>query len=140
MALTQHPGAEPGSIDITLSLPAEHVSALGIEARDVLEWTDTALGALALLRAGELPAEQRDALAVVIEHLGQRLLPRLEGIRDAAIRAHAAAGGSYGELAAALNLARSTAQYRRDVLVSSEPGEWEQWATRPIEKKRKRTR
>jgi hypothetical protein len=57
------------------------------------------------------------------------LLERLEGVRDAAARQHAARGGSYGALANSMGVNRATAQYRRDTLVKKAPSPMEQWAT-----------
>ncbi|MDX3482547.1 hypothetical protein [Streptomyces scabiei] len=57
------------------------------------------------------------------------LLNRLEGIRDAAVRQHAAQGGSYGALATSMGVTRATAQYRRDTLVKKDPSAMEKWAT-----------
>ncbi|MFD0078993.1 hypothetical protein ACFVIY_42350, partial [Streptomyces sp. NPDC127166] len=96
--------------------------------------------ALAILRTGIVPACQDDADArparpatadtwsTAIHDVDRRLLPRIEGIRDAAMRAHSASGGSVGQLARAMDVARSTAQYRREVLQRATPSDWETWA------------
>lgn len=118
--------ARLGGLDVTISFTPEEAEALGIEAGMLADWLHSALIALARLRRGEMTTERAwDAITAV----QTRLLPRLEGVRDASIRAHADAGGTYGDLALAMDVSRSTAQYRRDVLSSSEPSMWEVWAT-----------
>lgn len=118
--------ARLGGLDVTISLTPEEAEALGIEAWMLADWMHSVLIALARLRRGEMTTERAwDAITAV----QTRLLPRLEGVRDASIRAHADAGGTYGDLALAMEVSRSTAQYRRDVLSSSEPSMWEVWAT-----------
>ncbi|OWA01061.1 hypothetical protein B9W68_30500 [Streptomyces sp. CS227] len=57
------------------------------------------------------------------------LMNRLEGIRDAAVRQHAARDGSYGELANSMSVTRATAQSRRDTLLKRDPSEMERCAT-----------
>lgn len=133
--------ARHGGLDITISLPPEEAAALGGEAATLADWFDTALWALAMLRTGtnargpaEIdPATRKitpETLYTVINDVDNRLLPRIEGIRDAAVRAHQDNGGSLGELALAMDVARSTAQYRRDALRNSAPSTWEHWATK----------
>ncbi|MDQ1013551.1 hypothetical protein [Streptomyces afghaniensis] len=60
---------------------------------------------------------------------GPAFRPPAPGHRDAAVRQHAAQGGSYGALASSMGVTRATAQYRRDVLVKKDPSEMEKWAT-----------
>ncbi|MEU1725542.1 hypothetical protein [Nonomuraea sp. NPDC005692] len=67
----------------------------------------------------------------VIRALERTLLPRLAGIRHAAVCAHAQLGGSHGDLAAAMAVARSTTQSRGEALAEREPAEQERWATGP---------
>ncbi|POX58835.1 hypothetical protein C3492_35470 [Streptomyces sp. Ru62] len=131
-----------GGVDITISLTAEQAEAIGGELGPLADAMAGALWALAVLRTDTVPADQDDGPGArpdrpatadtwvnAIHDVEQRLLPRLEGIRDAAMRAHAASGGSYGQLARALGVtARSTAQYRRDTLQARMPSEWEIWA------------
>ncbi|MEV6810211.1 hypothetical protein [Streptomyces sp. NPDC051132] len=131
-----------GGVDITISLTAEQAKAIGGELGPLSDAMAGVLWALAVLRTDTVPADQDDdagarpdrpatteTWATAIHDVEQRLLPRLEGIRDAAMRAHAASGGSYGQLARALGVtARSTAQYRRQSLQDRMPSEWEIWA------------
>lgn len=127
-----------GGIDITISLPPEEADALGLEAQLLADWFDTALWALATLRTGtnvraDASPANRDVTAStlydVINDLDNRLLPRLQGLRDAAIRRHAELGGSLGQLATAMDVAKSTAQSRRNVVTRRDrPSRWEQWA------------
>ncbi|MET9016928.1 hypothetical protein ABZX74_39630 [Streptomyces olivaceoviridis] len=131
-----------GGVDITISLTAEQAEAIGGELGPFADAFAGALWALAALRTDTVPADQDDEAgarpdrpataetwATAIHDVEQRLMPRLKGIRDSAMRAHAASGGSYGQLARALGVtARSTAQYRRDTLQEQMPSEWEIWA------------
>jgi hypothetical protein len=135
--------AQQGGVDITISLTAAEADAVGGEAGVMADWFHSALWALAILRSGHVPATPDAAHAdarvdrpagpgdwyTVINDLDHRLLPRLEGIRDAAVRAHADSRGSVGDLALAMHVARSTAQYRREVLQRSQPSTWEDWAS-----------
>ncbi|WP_055689461.1 hypothetical protein [Streptomyces prasinus] len=119
-----------GGGDIVISLTPEQSQKLGMDVGMLADWFHSALWALATLRSAD-PAEQTvpaNSWHTMINDVDHRLLPRLEGIRDALIRAHAANGGSVGDLALAMDVARSTAQYRRDVLRNSNPGLFEQWA------------
>ncbi|MFD5565863.1 hypothetical protein [Kitasatospora griseola] len=126
-------GAAEGGVDLTISLTPAQAAALGAEARQLADWFGTALTALATLRTGQDPAGRPHPAGpadwhTAIRELDHRLLPRLGGIRDAAIRAHAAAGGSIGDLATAMHVARSTAQYRREALLGRVPDTAEHWA------------
>lgn len=141
-----HTGANArrGGLDITISLTAAEAAQVGDEAGILADWFHSALWALAILRAGHVPANpdhplpegRKDRPAgegdwyTVVNDLDHRLLPRLEGIRDAAIRAHATAGGSVGNLALAMDVSRSTAQYRRDAVRQADPSVWERWASK----------
>ncbi|WP_229876570.1 hypothetical protein, partial [Streptomyces griseoloalbus] len=66
----------------------------------------------------------------VISDLDHRLLPRLQGIRDMAIRRHKELGGSLNDLALAMDVKKSTAQSRLGVILTGKdrPSTWENWA------------
>ncbi|MET9810873.1 hypothetical protein [Streptomyces halstedii] len=83
------------------------------------------LHGLAQLCAG---GASTDALATTVL-MSNGLINRLEGIRDAAVRQHAAQGGSYGALVTSISVIRATAQSRRDTLLKKDPSEMERWAT-----------
>ena len=126
----------PGGLDIVLSFSPEQIDALGPDASTFVDWVETALWALAALRDGGVwgsgfeyarPADVKH-WHMVVNDLEHRLLPRLAGIRDAAVREHAAHGGSVGDLARAMDVPRSTAQSRREALSAGEPAGWEAWA------------
>jgi hypothetical protein len=134
-----------GGMDITLSLTAEEVAAIGsAEAEGLADWFDSAVWGLAMLRTGQICRDegarttevQAAEMDTVIRDLDVKLLPRLAGIRDAAIRRHRELGGSVGALAAAMDVARSTAQTRREALENPGPRAassqaWQEWATTP---------
>lgn len=129
------PDAIRGGLDITISLTPGEAKALGAEAATLADWFDSALWALSLLRTGlnDRGWEPRDvtpeALYTVINDLDHRLLPRLQGVRDAAVRHHQELGGSLGDLALAMDVAKSTAQSRRNAVMNRpEPTAWERWA------------
>lgn len=135
MRLTHRHGddAVEGGVDLVFSLTSAEATTLGMEASQLADLFQTMLVALVNLRGGDDPTyEARHSphhlWAYVVEHTETRIAPRVEGIRDAAIRAHAASGGSYGDLADAMGVSRSTAQHRRDAVTSREPGHWERWA------------
>lgn len=132
----------PKHLEITLHIGAADQAALGMESGILVDWFLTVLRGLAALRTGEVDRETEaggiergpadvDTWYWVINDLDEHLLPALNGIRAAAIRAHAAAGGSIGNLALAMGVdARSTAQTRRNAVLDVEPTERETWATR----------
>ncbi|EST17870.1 hypothetical protein [Streptomyces niveus] len=126
-----------GGLDITISLTPREVEALGPEAGLLADWFDTALWALTLLRNGDsvrgadadsVRAATVDSYYTVINDLDHRLLPRLQGIRDAAIRRHQELGGTLADLSLAMDVVKSTAQSRRNVVLNREPSRWESWA------------
>ncbi|MEU3855677.1 hypothetical protein [Streptomyces sp. NPDC029554] len=134
-----------GGMDITVSLTAEEVTAIGsAEAEGLADWFDTALWGLAMLRTGQICRDegarttevQAAEMDTVIRDLDVKLLPRLQGIRDAAIRQHRELGGTLTALAAAMDAPRSTAQTRREALEKPGPRTvssraWQEWATTP---------
>lgn len=122
-----------GGGDIIISLTPAQSDALGSEAGSLADWLHSAMWAMGLLRSqrtseGEFDEGGAEDWFTIISDLDHRLLPRLEGVRDAAVRAHAEAGGSLAHLGAAMDVPRSTAQYRREVLTRSLPSTWETWA------------
>ncbi|MER7659797.1 hypothetical protein [Streptomyces albidoflavus] len=125
-----------GGLDITISLTPGEAKALGAEASVLADWFDTALWALALLRTGQNERGEQapkdvtpQTLYTVLNDLDHRLLPRLQGVRDAAVRLHQEQGGSIGDLALAMDVAKSTAQSRRNAVVNRPETAWERWAT-----------
>jgi len=121
-----------GSIELTITVTPTEAAVLGSDADTLTDYIDTALWALVMLRSGATgdgTAPSAADLAIVVQHMDTRLLPRIEGIRDAAIRAYAELpDASHGRLARAMDVARSTAQDRRAALVAREPSGWEEWA------------
>ena len=105
------------------------------DARDLHIAMDAIVTALDALRAGRLRLDRtRDegtlsTISAALHQLTCRLAPRLQGATEALIRAHYDAGGSHGELAAAMEVERSTAQYPGDrVRKTTPPAHWELWA------------
>jgi hypothetical protein len=127
-----------GGGDIVISLTPEQARSLGPDAGDLTNWMHTALWVMALLRSGINPAADRDVAgpdtwAVAINDLDHSLLPRLQGLRDAVVKAHNASGGSLAHLARAMDVSRSTAQDRLAAITSPGPrraqaAQWEEWA------------
>lgn len=134
----------PGLVDLVVTLTDEEAALLGGDAMAAGEPAHLAAWALVLLRTlerdgtftsrydekGSTGGADNDlaSLRGLIVALDGTILPRLHGIRDAAVRAHQDRGGSYGQLAAAMNVARSTAQTRADALTAQEPSPHERWA------------
>lgn len=111
-----------------------------MDAVMLADWMDTVFYALDRLRSGELRLDgTRDKrtlndIYTGINHLSVRLIPRLQGIVDALVRAHYDAGGSHSELARAMDVERSTAQTRGDkIRKTAPPSTWERWATGELE-------
>ena len=111
-----------------------------MDAALVADWMDTVFYALSRLRSGELRLDgTRDERTLSdiytgINDLSTRLIPRLQGIVDALVRAHYDAGGTHGELARAMDVERSTAQTRGDkIRKTAPPSTWERWATGELE-------
>ena len=114
---------------------SEEAAALGEDLDRMLGMFTTALTALAHLRNGSTDDFGYTTWQYFLRHLEHHLPVRLDGIRNAFIRAHAGAGGTYGELSDAMGVRRSTAQYRRKRITSALPDEWEEWAvggSRPV--------
>lgn len=133
--------ARRGGLDLVLSLTPDQLVAVG-DVVDLAEALDTVLVGIAALRTGADPQHPTGGASLKDKPISAgldwdewlladtaTLLTRLRGVQDAAIRAHADHGGSYGALARALGTARSTAQSRRDELARSEPEAAERWAT-----------
>ncbi|MER8237449.1 hypothetical protein [Streptomyces sp. NPDC094049] len=123
-----------GGADITISVTADQARALGADLQAIAEWTHTALTALALLRTGIDPDGTEttpESLHPAITAIDTQLLPRLQGIKDAAVRRHASLGGSLGQLSHAMDSTKSTAQSRRKAILDGpgRPSTWEKWAT-----------
>lgn len=131
--VTTGDGARLGGMDLTISLSPSQAKAIGSDAGPMADWFHSALWAMALLRSGRNTAGEPyfagpDDWYTPINDLDNRLIRRLEGIRDAVVRAHARSGGTVQDLAHAMDVGRSTAQYRREALLAAMPSTWEQWA------------
>lgn len=109
------------------------------DARDLHIAMDAIVTALDALRAGRLRLDKtRDegtlsTISTALHQVNCRLAPRLQGALDALIRAHYAAGGSHSELARAIEVERSTAQYQGDRVRKAPPTHWERWAAGELE-------
>lgn len=131
-----------GGLDINISLTPQEAEALQGETHELADWFDSVLYALALLRTGRSTRTplrtnaaghpERDItlsdLQILIKDLDQSLSPRLQGVRDAVIRLHHQSGGSINALATAMDVSKSTAQSRRNAVISKQFSTWEKWA------------
>ena len=131
--ITTGDAARLGGMDLTISLSPSQAKAIGADAARMADWLHSALWAMALLRSGRSTAGEPyfagpDDWYTPINDLDNRLIRRLEGIRDAVVRAHARSGGTVQDLAHAMDVGRSTAQYRREALLAAMPSIWEEWA------------
>lgn len=117
---------------LSITLEGDEASALGIDAFKMIDRAETLLRGLYMLRTGHTAAPSSgpvdlEALEGVIGH-AEQLTNWAKGIQDAAIRGHVRFGGTYGQLAIALDVVRSTAQSRRDALTGSLSSGYESWA------------
>ncbi|WP_427896734.1 hypothetical protein ACQHIV_42160 (plasmid) [Kribbella sp. GL6] len=77
---------------------------LGMDGLLMEDWCDSLMQAVSVLRSGSLQLDgSRDPATMSTLHelliaVSERLQPRIEGVIDALIVAHRAAGGSWGEL------------------------------------------
>ncbi|MEW1724323.1 hypothetical protein [Streptomyces sp. NPDC093109] len=120
--MTKHTDPVP---DLTIPLSGADAQALGDDVGRLAVRFGAVLHGLAQLRAGGMSTE--DLATTIAVTTG--LMNRLEGVQEAAVRQHAAQGGSYGALANSMGVTRATAQYRRDALMRKDPSEMEKWAT-----------
>lgn len=123
---------EDGSQAVVITFPS-NPDFLGIDGPVLADYFDTVLFCLDHLRSGKYDQPGRETVTQLyngIMHLEQKLTPRLQGIRDALIRAHYAAGGSHEDLALAMDCPRQTAVSRGNKVRGSEPSTWESWARR----------
>ncbi len=110
-----------------------------MDAAVLADWMDTVFYALSTLRSGELRLDDSqdeatlNAIYTGINDISTRLIPRLQGIVEALVRAHYDAGGTHGALARAMDVERSTAQTRGDKIRKARPSTWELWATGELE-------
>ncbi|MFI6510839.1 NUDIX hydrolase [Streptosporangium sp. NPDC050855] len=140
--ITTHGGSE-----IHLRLGVAETKLLGEAALHLTAGLDTALRAIAELRAGAwdhiLPgpdddgrsgARQRQRMEETMHALARDLIPRLEAIQAATLRRWKAEGASYAAIASAMGLSnaagapnRATAQSRLRALEAAEPSPLERW-------------
>lgn len=129
----------PTAQTVSITVPPAEAATVGIEYSELANAVDTAVWALGMLRTGRNHrAGAQDPIRpgaeeweIVIRTLHHRLLPRVGGIVDAAIRAHAGCkGGTYKALADAMEEPLHRAQYRRQQVTGDAPGHWEEWAVK----------
>lgn len=137
LLFTQGDAAHRHGLDITIAMTAAEADALAGEGVRLTDWLTSALAAIVALRTGHIAGDPeqgtpgKDFWAQIINDLESRLHPRLQGVRDAAIRAHVDNHASYADLATAMGAQRSTAQRRRDKVTGAAPSGWETWAATP---------
>ncbi|MEV7518918.1 hypothetical protein AB0O03_28725 [Streptomyces diastaticus] len=128
ITITTGPDTRLGGLDFTISLTPAQAQAISTDAAAMADWFHSALAAMATLRTDAAAMGPTDS-STAINDVDRRLLPRIQGIRDALIRTHAKNGGTVQSLADAMDIARSTAQHRRQaVLTRTLPSTWERWA------------
>jgi hypothetical protein len=124
-------------VHLQTTMTADEADEVGRQRlRDAGEITHAAAWGLLLLARLERQAptgaeeieDRQAALRGLIRALDQRILPRLEGLRDAAVRWHRDLDGSHGRLAEAMGVPRSTAQTRLTALQEREMTDGERWA------------
>ncbi|MGW3954018.1 hypothetical protein ACWEKM_24560 [Streptomyces sp. NPDC004752] len=120
--------------DLTIPLSVADAQALGDDVGQLAMRLGAVLHGLAQLRIGG--ASTDDLMKIIVVATG--LLNQLGGIRDAAVRQHAAQGGSYGALAGSMGVTRATAQSRRDTLLKKQPSGLERWATGTTDERMKK--
>ncbi|MFH8411171.1 hypothetical protein ACH4FX_41340 [Streptomyces sp. NPDC018019] len=123
--MTTGPEHTSPGLDLTIPLTATDAQALGDDAQLLAARLGEVLHGVALLRTG---GADTDDLTTVIKATTD-LLETVKGVRNAAVRQHAAQGGSYGALGRSMGVSRATAQSRRDPLLKKDPSAMEQWAT-----------
>jgi 8-oxo-dGTP pyrophosphatase MutT (NUDIX family) len=132
---------DDGSAQMRIYLDREETRRVGTDVETMARFLDTAVRALAEIRAGdwdtpsievvtgleELPgAIQRQRQEETVFAL-EDLIPRLEAIRVTALRGYRAHGASHADLARVMGVKRSTAQSRWNALEATRH-EWEEWA------------
>ncbi|MFD3407007.1 hypothetical protein ACFWUU_40365 [Kribbella sp. NPDC058693] len=119
--------------DKTTTVPLTLYPNLLSDATTMPDYMDTVLYALSVLRSGSLQLDgSRDpatmkALADCLIGVSERLRPRLEGIIDALLVAHRAAGGSWAELSDDAGQALGTLRSRVK-RIETEGSYWAEWA------------
>ncbi|GAA2653789.1 hypothetical protein ACXZ65_26790 [Streptomyces aculeolatus] len=122
-------------LEFTVRLTPEETRALTREARLLAEIVDSCLWALGMLRTG---VNSRDAGApppipgdyyAALRDL-ERIAPRIEGTRNAVIRALAESGEGTDRLAHVLHTDEEAAVRRRAEVLGNPPSEWETWAAK----------
>lgn len=133
------PSGDDDSTVLRVRLTREQASVAGPDAADILTRAGTLIEGLAALRYGRWSAGTPHVHTPDVEdweHLLHRLgelEAYIAAVKAAAIREHAAAGGSVAELGDAMGCAKGTAQNRRQAVIgtavySIPPGPAEEWA------------
>ncbi|MFW6689483.1 hypothetical protein [Streptomyces sp. MAR4 CNX-425] len=125
-------------LEFTVRLTPAETGALTREARLLAEIVDSCLWALGMLRTGvnsrdeggpaPIPGDWYAALRDL-----ERIAPRIEGTRDAVIRALAESGEGTGRLAHAMHAEEEAVVRRRAEVLGNPPSEWETWAAKGAE-------
>ncbi|AZM45204.1 hypothetical protein DMB38_04605 [Streptomyces sp. WAC 06738] len=124
-------------LEFTVRLTPEETRVLTREVRLLAEIVDSCLWALGMLRTGvnsrdagrpaPIPGDWYSALRDL-----ERIAPRVEGTRDAVIRALAESGEGTGRLAHALHTDEEAASRRRAAVLGNPPSDWETWAAKGV--------
>jgi hypothetical protein len=130
-----------GTAEMRIYLDREETRRIGTDAETMATFLDTAIRALAEIRAGDWDKPSTEVVAGLEELPGalqrhrqeetlfplDNLIPRLEAIRVTALRGYRAHGASYADLARVMGVKRSTAQSRWGA-IEGRRHDWEDWA------------
>lgn len=120
-----HPNPGGAGLKITITLDPEEDRRLGIDSGPMVDHLSDVLLALVSLRIGAVDPTTANCAITSI----RRLTDSMTGVSDALVRGWV---GSIGDLASAMDVpSRSTAQSRRNAVLSHPPTPAEQWATGP---------
>ncbi|WP_042390571.1 hypothetical protein [Streptacidiphilus melanogenes] len=133
-----------GGVELRFSLSPAEARALtppygwsvGEDAVELGDFFDTVLETLIMLRTGRVSRRSRfpvpavDDWSMVITNAFVDLLPRLEGLGEAAVRIARGLGMSHADIALSMNVTRSTAQSRVRKVTGRPATEFETWALR----------
>lgn len=130
MAVEVEPGdGSSGGLKITISLTSEEAGVIENDARVMSEILDSCFWAIGMLRAGVNSRDADNPSPVIGDWYAalrdiNRLTSRVEGTREAAIRAFLVSGGNVHRLSRVLDITLEEAQEVSDKILLEQPSEW----------------